>query len=271
MSTPPAPCRTGVWLYPDAPAGALVDAVVALDAAGVDEVWIADEGVAREPMVVLAAAARATTRVRLGVGITSPALRHAGALASAASTLDELADGRVVLGFGVGGEESLAPFGLTVDKPVTLVRDALRTARAVLGRQRGDGYDPPVHAAPPRRVPLFVGAKGEQLNRLASREADGVFLSGFALDALDAPVAWARSVHSIDVALYASVRFDADAPHDPTALRGSPEQVAEGMAALVARHAPAAIGLALIDGPTPLAHLGEAMDAIGRFRRHAQY
>jgi len=268
MSTD-AGCHTGLWLYPDAPAGALVDAVVAADRAGIDEVWIADEGVAREPLIVFAAAAGRTSRVRMGVGITSPALRHPGAVASSAATLDELAPGRVVLGFGVGGEQSLEPFGLTVDKPVALVRDALRTARAVVRRERSDGYDPPAHAAPARSVPLFVGAKGEQLNRLASREGDGVFLSGFALDALDAPVAWARSVRPVEVALYASVRFDAGAPADPTALRGTPAEVAAGMAALVARHAPTTIGLALVDGTTPLAHLALAIETVERFRAHA--
>lgn len=264
--TTPAPCATAVWLFPDAPAPDLVDAVVALDAAGVDEVWIADEGVSREPMVVLGAAALRTERIKLAVGITSPALRHPGAVASSAATLDELAPGRVIMGYGVGGSMSLEPFGLTVDKPVALVRDALRTTRAVLRREPGHGYEPPTHAAPARHVPLYVGSKGEQMNRLASREADGVFLSGFVLDDIAAPVAWARSVRPITVNLCASVRFDADAPADRTALRGTPAEVAAGMAALVAAHRPETIGLALIDGTHPLAHVASAIEAFERFR-----
>ena len=69
---------TGVWLYPDATVGELVDAVVAADTAGIDEVWIADEGVMRDPVVVFAAAAGLTRRVRMGIGITTPALRTPG-------------------------------------------------------------------------------------------------------------------------------------------------------------------------------------------------
>ena len=56
-----APVRTGVWLFPAASAGELVDAAVALEEGGVDEVWIADEGVMREPLVVLSAAAAKTS------------------------------------------------------------------------------------------------------------------------------------------------------------------------------------------------------------------
>ena len=103
--------------------------------AGIDEVWIADEGVMRDPVVVFAAAAERTTRVRMGIGITSPALRHPGAIASTVASLDELSGGRMMLGFGVGGEQSLAPFGITVERPVALIRDALRISRAVLQRR----------------------------------------------------------------------------------------------------------------------------------------
>jgi Luciferase-like monooxygenase len=263
------PVNVGIWLYPNAPVHDLVDAVVAADQAGVDEIWIADEGVAREPIVIFSAAAPLTTRIRMGVGITSPALRHPGAIASSIATLDELNGGRTMLGFGVGGHESLGPFGITVDKPVALVRDAIRMSRAVLHRTEIDGYKPPDHAAPARDVPIYVGAKGEQLNRLASREADGTFLSGFELDQLSTPVAWARSVRPIKVAMYASARFRPEAPADPTSLPGTPTDVAAGMAALAEMHEPACIGLALVDGdPIPMM-MALALEAIDRYRRHA--
>jgi alkanesulfonate monooxygenase SsuD/methylene tetrahydromethanopterin reductase-like flavin-dependent oxidoreductase (luciferase family) len=258
--------NVGIWLYPNAPVKDLVEAVVAADQAGVDEIWIADEGVAREPIVIFSAAAPLTTRIRMGVGITSPALRHPGAIASSIATLDELNGGRTMLGFGVGGHESLGPFGITVDKPVALVRDAIRMSRAVLQRGKIDGYEPPNHAAPAREVPIYVGAKGEQLNRLASREADGTFLSGFALDQLATPVAWARSVRPITVAMYASVRFRPDAPADPTSLGGTPTQVAAGMAALAEMHQPECIGLALVDGDSIPTMLTKALDTIECYR-----
>lgn len=258
--------RTGVWLFSDAPALELVDAIRLADLAGIDEVWVADEGVSREPVPVLAHAAAATTRVVLGVGITSPLLRHPGAIGSTISTLDELSGGRARLGLGIGGELSLDPFGITIERPVAVMRDAIRISRAVITRSACEGYEPPAHAAPARDVPIFLGARGEQMNRLASREADGVFLSGFDLGRLAEPVGWARSVRPVEVAIYASARFAEGAPADPTAATGSPADVSARLRDLVAEHAPETIGLALVDGASPVTMMRHAIDTFDRLR-----
>lgn len=261
--TPP---RVGIWMFPDAPAKHLLDAVISLDRAGVDECWIADEAVSREPMVVFSAAAPQTTHVKMAVGITSPVLRHPGAMASSIATLDELSGGRAMLGFGVGGALSLDPFKLTAERPVALIRDAIRTARAVIERRPSDLYEPPAHASPGRSVPIFVGSRGEQINKLASREADGVFLSSWALDSLGTAVEWARSARPIHVALYPSIRFRADAASDPTSLCGDPAAVAAGLVELVERHRPESIGLALVDGDPIPRMVESALEAIRLYR-----
>jgi 5,10-methylenetetrahydromethanopterin reductase len=255
---------TGVWIYPEGSIAELVDAVVAADRAGIDEVWIADEGVMRDPFVVFAAAAGRTERVRMGIGITSPLLRHPGAIASSAASLDELSGGRLMLGFGVGGQQALEPFGLAVDRPVALMRDALSTARAVLRRCDADGYTVPAHAAPARDVPLYVASRGEQINRLASREADGVFLSGFAPDRLDEVLGWVRSEGAPRVALYQSVRVRTSGDDDPTSVAGSPREIADALRTLVAAHAPDSIGLALVDGADVGAMMHDAIDVFDR-------
>lgn len=180
----PAPVRTGVWLYPGRAAGELVEAVIAAEEEGLDEVWIADEGPARDPLSVLAAAALQTSRITLAVGITSPLLRHPGALASTAATIDELSagdasgPGRMVLGLGLGGVESLAPFGIVADRPVAQMATAIAKCRDVLGRRRSEHYTPPAHAMPAHPVPIWLGARGPHMIRLAARTCDGVFLSG---------------------------------------------------------------------------------------------
>jgi alkanesulfonate monooxygenase SsuD/methylene tetrahydromethanopterin reductase-like flavin-dependent oxidoreductase (luciferase family) len=255
---------TGVWIYPDAPIDHLVAAVVEADRAGIDEVWIADEGVMRDPLVVFAAAAGSTERVRMGIGITSPLLRHPGAIAATVASLDELSGGRMMLGFGVGGQQSLEPFGLTVQRPLALMRDALRTARAVFERRNDAGYVVTGHAAPARDVPLYVASRGEQINRLASREADGVFLSGFAPDRLDEVVGWVRSAGSPRVALYQSVRFRTSAAGDPTSVSGDPDDIASVLGALVDAYAPDSIGVALVDGGGVLDMLADAVGVFGR-------
>lgn len=235
--------RRGVWMFPAASAGHLVDAVVRAEQLGIDEVWIADEGIAREPMSVLAAAARETSTIRLGVGITSPLLRHPGAIAATAATVDELSGGRFALGLGVGGEKSLGPFGLSTDRPVAVMRDALTTARAVFNRTPGDGYQPDDHAIGPRNVPLWVGTRGPQMVRLAARLADGVFLSGCTREQHASVITGIRETGaSIDVALYQSA---SDVVVSPTVSTWSDVGVVLREESM--RWNPAAVGINLVD------------------------
>lgn len=252
--------RHGIWLYPNRPVAELVEAVVVAEEAGFDEVWLADEGVAREPMVVLAAAAGVTTRIRLCVGVTSPALRHPGAIAATALTLDEASDGRVTLGLGVGGTESLDPFGIRVDRPLETMRRAIETVRAVTRRDAGAGYDPPAHSMPARPIPLFVGSRGPRINRLASTSADGVFLSGFDPDRLRQAVGWARSARPIEVAIYQSVRFDTQP--DVSSISGSAEELATTLAAMALEHRPASLGMALVDFGPPVTMVRRAAEVL---------
>ncbi len=62
----------GLWLFPAYPADTLADLVVAAEGAGLDELWLGDEGPARDPLVTLAAAAHRTERIRLGVADHQP-------------------------------------------------------------------------------------------------------------------------------------------------------------------------------------------------------
>ena len=221
----------GVWLYPAAPAPKLVDAVVRAEEIGLDEIWIADEGIARDPMAVLAAAAPKTSTIQLAVGVTSPLLRHAGAIAATAATVDELSGGRFLLGLGVGGDRALAPFRLRTDRPVAVVRDAVLTARDVLqlmGREA---------------VPIWVGARGPQLVRLAARRADGVFVSGCTAEQHDTIVAEARAVDATtSIALYQSA---SDANPGPTA--STWDAVGPVLAAEAERISPTSIGINLVE------------------------
>jgi len=234
MTTGPAPLRTGIWFFPEQPAGVLVDAVGHAELAGLDEVWIGDEGPARDPFGVLAAAATTTSRVRLGVGVTNPYLRHPGALATTMLTVHELSGGRAILGIGAGGQISLAPYGIRAEHPLAAVRETVRVVRAVAEREHTDGYEPPdiavtaAHAG--HDLPIYIGARGERLNRLASEVADGSFVAGLPPFRYAEVVGWSRAVRAVEVALYPSVAFTDDAVehHRPEliwALLESPDEL----------------------------------------------
>ena len=77
------------------------------EAAGFDSVWIGDSITAKprhEPLTLMAAIAARTRRVRIGTGVLLPALRRPVVLAHLIATVDRLAEGRVILGVGIVGD-----------------------------------------------------------------------------------------------------------------------------------------------------------------------
>src|SRR5665648_511493 len=64
------------------------------DAAGIESIWLLEDPDGWDAFAVLGAMARATARIRLGTGVTSPYYRHPSLLAASVSTLDLLSDGR---------------------------------------------------------------------------------------------------------------------------------------------------------------------------------
>jgi 5,10-methylenetetrahydromethanopterin reductase len=129
----------------------------------------------RDTYVMLAAAARATERITLGTLLANPINRHPTVTASSIATIDELAPGRVILGWGVG-DTAVRLAGLRPAR-VKALEDSTRLMRALL-----DGEAVEVGAARPARlphhrpVPIWVAAGGPRTLRMAGGVADGVFI-----------------------------------------------------------------------------------------------
>lgn len=222
---------TGVWLFPEAPAARLVEYAEQAEASGMGELWLGDEGPAREPFALLAAAAMRTRSLRLGVGITNPYSRHPALTAASMMTVNELAGGRAILGLGVGGNLSLRPLGIEPTRPLATVRRALRIMRATCRGEEAEGYTAPAGAIIDRELPLFIGSRSPLINRLASAEADGSFVAGIPIVRLPEVIGWNRSVRDIAIALYVSVAFGPDElertrPQMVWSLLNSPEETA---------------------------------------------
>ena len=72
-----------------------------------DSVWIGDSLLARprhDPITMLAAIAGRTTRVELGTAVLLPALRNPVVLAHQFATLDQISQGRIILGVGIAAD-----------------------------------------------------------------------------------------------------------------------------------------------------------------------
>ena len=192
---------------------------------GYDTAWITDTHlVCRELWVTLAACAAATSRIRLGPGVTVPHSRHVSVTASAIASLHELAPGRVVLGVGTGGS-SAQTMGLTLEqvgRPATLAA----MAAAVRGLLAGEsvrfetGVDgrlawlerPPV-------IPIYLAGSGPRMLETAGRLGDGAIVYATVQpDVLNAALAHVargasaggRGLHDVDVALWAPMSIGRD-------------------------------------------------------------
>jgi len=202
--------RRGVWFFPDVAGPAIVQTIERAEALGLDEVWLGDEGPARDPFALLAAAAVRTRRIALGVAVTNPYLRHPAVTAATALTIHELSGGRMLLGLGPGGNIALGPAHVQRTAPLAATRRALRIMRAVCRREATEGYTPPPHALVAPDLPIFIGARGEAFNRFASEAADGVFLGGVPRSRLQATVDWAHCHRPIAVSVYPSAVFESE-------------------------------------------------------------
>ena len=72
---------------------------------GYDSVWVGDSITSKprlEPLAVMAALAARTHRIKIGTAVMLNALRHPVHLAHSIATIDNISDGRIILGLGAG-------------------------------------------------------------------------------------------------------------------------------------------------------------------------
>jgi alkanesulfonate monooxygenase SsuD/methylene tetrahydromethanopterin reductase-like flavin-dependent oxidoreductase (luciferase family) len=186
--------RFGILRFPVSDLAALQDEMRYLESAGFDGVYMPDHPtVAPDPWVGFAAAASATTTLRLGVLVSCAAYRHPAMLARAAADVDALSGGRVVLGLGSGNLPAefdmlgLA-YGTATDRRAVLaqtlaVLPPLLRGEPVTAEGPGFALRDAVLPAPARQqpgVPILVAGGSRGMLRLAAEHADAVNLAAAA-------------------------------------------------------------------------------------------
>ncbi len=109
------------------------------EALGLASVWVGDSLLSRprhDPLTLLAAAAARTRRVMLGTAVFLPALRNPVVLAHQLATLDQISEGRLVLGAGIASDApsiraEFAAAGVPWEGRVGTMMEGLRLARAL--------------------------------------------------------------------------------------------------------------------------------------------
>jgi 5,10-methylenetetrahydromethanopterin reductase len=173
----------GIELTPEEPVDRIAGYATTAEAADLDAIFASHHYNNRDEFIALAAIADATDDIRLGPGVTNPYETHPVTLASRMATLDELAGGRGVFGVGPGDRATLANLGVDHEKPLRRVLETMRVARRLWDGERVD-QDGTFVAADARlnydarSIPVYVGAQGPHMTRMAAKHADGVLYNG---------------------------------------------------------------------------------------------
>jgi F420-dependent oxidoreductase-like protein len=127
---PSTAVRFGIVTDQNLPWRTLVERWRLFEELGFDSAWDCDHfiqpsrptGPYFEAWTLLAGLAAVTSRIRIGVLVTSNTFRHPALLAKEAMTVDHISNGRLDLGFGAGWYEPEHPmFGLEFPEPKQLV------------------------------------------------------------------------------------------------------------------------------------------------------
>ncbi len=156
------------------------------DMLGAHGIWIGEDiGRGQDVFVLTTAALMGTSNARIGTGIIPIVTHDFMRLARAVATLHDLDSKRFVFGTGIGGMQDLQREGISIERPVTLLRESIRALHRLWGGENVSLNIPPIHIESKSldrktaaRIPLFLGVRGPQMLKLAGETADGVILSG---------------------------------------------------------------------------------------------
>lgn len=218
--------KFGIEFVPDTHPQKIVGYSTLAESGGFDYVWITDHYNNRNPYVVLTAIALSTSKINLGPGVTNPYVVNPAWTASAVASLDEVSGGRAVLGLGAGDKVTLSSLGIPFKRPLSAIMESVEVVRMLW---RGEavkykGKAVELNGArlsyrPARDIPVFIGAQGPKMLRLAGRIGEGVLINAshprdfeLAMKEIERGADDAnRRLSDIDVIAYASFSCDFDA------------------------------------------------------------
>jgi F420-dependent oxidoreductase-like protein len=172
----------------------ILDEFQMAESLGFDHAWLVDhlvdtdgppESGSLEGWTLLAAIAARTTRIRLGVLVSSNTFRNPALLLKEAVTVDHVSGGRVILGLGTGWhEDEHRRFGIDfpgAGERVDRFEEAVQVITSLMAQERttfnGRYYrlddarlQPPPIQQP--RIPILIAAHRPRMLRIAARYAD---------------------------------------------------------------------------------------------------
>jgi F420-dependent oxidoreductase-like protein len=170
------------------------------DKLGYDSIWAA-EAYGSDAATVLGWMSAHVDRAKLASGIFQMPARTPAMTAMTAATLDNMTNGRFILGLGISGPQVVEGWhGQSFDRPLARAREYVEIVRKVLARETltydGEFYKLPRPGGPGKalkliikpvqeRIPIYLAAIGPKNTALAAEIADGWLPTLFAPEHVD--------------------------------------------------------------------------------------
>jgi probable F420-dependent oxidoreductase len=162
------------------------------EALGFDDVWAMDQITGRiaslEAITLLSFVAAKTSRIRLGTSVIVTNLRNPVVFAKQVASLDNLCDGRLTLGIGLGTTAAAYPaYGMPPEHRVGRFLESIRVMKALWTQPRSDLdgrlwqlKNTPMEPKPAQQPypPLWFGAHSPDAMKRAARHGDGWMCAG---------------------------------------------------------------------------------------------
>ena len=174
--------RYGISLgvSPREPLSRTAELARAIDDRGFEALWYIDFQLGmKDVYAAMNLAALSTEHVLIGAGVTNLMTRHPTVTANATAALDELSNGRAVLGLGAGWSAVLGAGG--TPSRLGALRSGIDEFRQLFSGEPCDLYGNQVRLATAKRqIPVYLAVSQPAMLRLAGETCDGAVLMGAA-------------------------------------------------------------------------------------------
>ncbi|MCS7110645.1 MAG: 5,10-methylenetetrahydromethanopterin reductase [Ignisphaera sp.] len=176
--------RFGIELVPSSPIVELTNLSVHAETLGFNYVWITDHFNNRNVYVTLTSIALSTKKIMVGPGVTNPYVVSPVWTASAIASLDEISNGRAVLGIGAGDRATLERISIAWRKPLATIKESVEIMKRLLKGEvvtySGEVFKVSGAALsykPIHEIPIYIGAQAPKMLQLAAMLGDGILIN----------------------------------------------------------------------------------------------
>jgi alkanesulfonate monooxygenase SsuD/methylene tetrahydromethanopterin reductase-like flavin-dependent oxidoreductase (luciferase family) len=167
------------------PVAGIVELSPLIEQAGFGAFWKGESN-STDPLILLSAIAARTKKLKLGTAIYHIYGRSPVTLGVQSATLQDLSDGRLLLGLGVANKTIASWHGGTFDRPLRRAREYIDIIRLTAAGERVE-YKGEIYTTGQRfqlswkphhpSFPIYLAGLGPQMTKLVGQISDGVFIN----------------------------------------------------------------------------------------------